>query len=304
MESNRRSFLKHTASLMGMAMLNPSLKGLANVSKNIQGLTDDSHLTIYQTNNMDQSIDRSIYSQIKNELNNQPTNGILVDAGNLFRLEQLNKSTFQSINSVGYHAVALSNNYLKLGVKPFLDLAKSFDFPFVNCNYSSQEKDWNEVILPYVILHTKELKIGITGVAESVSNASIRVDNPYNAANRIAKKLKTEDQCDLVICLSQLGMDKNKWNSKDLALKSKEIDFVLSSVQGQKFNYPHILKNKNNQEVILTQGGMGGELISKSSVAYSMQKDRISFEHAFIMSASSFAKSTEIHRKVKELQYV
>ena len=56
--------------------------------------------------------------------------------------------------------------------------------------------------------------------------------------------------------------------------------------------------------MILAQGGMGGELISKSSVAYSMQKDRISFEHAFIMSASSFAKSTEIHRKVKELQYV
>ena len=64
------------------------------------------------------------------------------------------------------------------------------------------------------------------------------------------------------------------------------------------------LKNKNNQEVILTQGGMGGELISKSSVGYTMQKDRISFEHTFVMSASSFAKSTEIHRKVKELQYV
>ena len=303
MESNRRSFLKHTASLMGIAMLNPSLKGLANVSKNIQGLTDDSHLTIYQTNNMDQSIDCSIYSQIKSELNDQ-TNGILVDAGNLFRLEQLNKSTFQSINSVGYHAVVLSVNYLKLGVKPFLDLAKSFDFPFVNCNYSSQEKGWNEVILPYVILHTKELKIGITGVAENVSNASIRVDNPYKAANRIAKKLKTEDQCDLVICLSQLGIDKSKWNSKDLALKSKEIDFVLSTVQGQKFNYPLILKNKKDQEVILTQGGMGGELVSKSSVGYTMQKNRISFEHAFIMPASSFAKSTEIHRKVKELQYV
>ena len=189
-------------------------------------------------------------------------------------------------------------------MKPFIDLAKAFDFPFVNCNYSSQEKDWNEVILPYVILHSKELKIGITGVAESVSNASIRVDNPYNAANRIAKKLKTEDQCDLVICLSQLGIDKSKWNSKDLALKSKEIDFVLSTVQGQKFNYPQILKNKKDQEVILTQGGMGGELISKSSIGYTMKKDRISFEHTFIMSASSFAKSTEIHRKVKELQYV
>ena len=49
---------------------------------------------------------------------------------------------------------------------------------------------------------------------------------------------------------------------------------------------------------------MGGELISKSSVGYTMQKDRISFEHTFVMSASSFAKSTEIHRKVKELQYV
>ncbi|MGV0751075.1 hypothetical protein [Empedobacter brevis] len=304
MESNRRSFLKHTASLMGIAMLNPSLKGLANVSKNIQGLADTSNLTIYQSNDVDLSFNTSIYHMIKKELNEQETKGILVDAGNLFRLEQLNQETLQSINSIGYHAVALSANYLKLGTQPFLNLAKAFNFSFVNCNYTSKEEGWNEAVLPYVILHTKDLKIGITGVAENSFNSSIRVENPYKAATRMAKKLKTEDKCDLVICLSQLGMDKKKLNSKDLALKSESIDFVLSTTQGQKLHYPLILKNKKEQEVILTQGGMGGELVCKNNIGYDEEKNRNVFSQEFIMPTKSFASSTEIFSKVKQLQIV
>lgn len=304
MESNRRSFLKHTASLMGIAMLNPSLKGLANVSKNIQGLADTSNLTIYQSNDVDLSFNTSIYRMIKKELNEQETKGILVDAGNLFRLEQLNQETLQSINSIGYHAVALSSNYLKLGIQPFLNLAKAFNFSFVNCNYSSKEEGWNEAVLPYVILHTKDLKIGITGVAQNSFNSSIRAENPYKAATRISKKLKTEDKCDLVICLSQLGLDKSKWNSKDLATESKNIDFVLSTSESQKLNYSLILRNKNDHEVILMQGGPGGELICRSVIGYDNDKYRNQFHQEFIMPTKSFASKTDIHKTVKNLQNV
>ncbi|WP_291120037.1 hypothetical protein [Empedobacter sp. UBA7248] len=304
MESNRRSFLKHTASLMGMTILSPSLNGLANVSRNIHDLIDTSHLTIYQSNDLNLSFHPSIYNKIRSELNQQISKGLTVDAGNLFDLDKINLEMLQSINSIGYHAVALSSNYLKTDIQSFLKLAKSFNFPLINCNYSSNETGWSESIKQYVIFNTKNLKIGITSVAQNSMNSKIIVENPYKAANRIAKKLKSENKCDLVICLSQLGMDKTKTNSRDLAIASKNIDFVLSTTEGQKLNYPLILRNKNDQEVILMQGGSGGELICKSVIGYDNDKYRNLFHQEFIMPTKSFASKTDIHKTVKNLQNV
>ena len=304
MESNRRSFLKHTASLMGMTILSPSLNGLANVSRNINDLIDTSNLTIYQSNDLNLSIHPSIYNKIRSELSQQTSKGLTVDAGNLFNLDKINLEMLHSINSVGYHAVALSPNYLKADIQTFLKLAKSFNFPFVNCNYSSNEAGWSESIKQYVIFNTKNLKIGITSVAQNYVNSKIIVENPYKAANSIAKKLKSENKCDLVICLSQLGMDKTKMNSKDLAIESKNIDFVLSTSEGQKLNYPLILRNKNDHEVILMQGGSGGELICKSVIGYDNNKYRNQFHQEFIMPTKSFASKTDIHKTVKNLQNV
>lgn len=304
MESNRRSFLKHTASLMGIALLNPSLTGLANVSKNIQGLADTSNLTIYQTNDLNLSFNKSIYNTIKIGLNEQQTKGLIVDSGNLFDLEKINLEMLHSINSVGYHGVALSPNYLKVNIQSFLKLTKSFNFPFINCNYSSEESGWSESIQQYVILNTKDLRIGITSVAQIINHSKIKVKNPYKAANHIAKKLKTEDKCDLVICLSQLGMDKNKLNSRDLATQSKHIDLVLSTTEGQKMSYPLVLSNKNMHEVILMQGGKGGELICKSVIGYDANKLRNHFHQEFIMPNNSFASNIDIHKTVKKLQNV
>ena len=304
MESNRRSFLKHTASLMGMTILSPSLNGLANVSRNINDLIDTSNLTIYQSNDLNLSIHPSIYNKIRSELSQQTSKGLTVDAGNLFNLDKINLEMLHSINSVGYHAVALSSNYLKADIQSFLKLIKSFNFPIVNCNYLSNEVGWSESIKQYVIFNTKDLKIGVTSVAQNRVNSKIKFENPYKAANKIAKKLKSENKCDLVICLSQLGMDKTKMNSKDLALKSKNIDFVLSTSEGQKLNYPLILKNKNDHEVILMQGGNGGELISKSVIGYDNDKLRNQFHQEFIMPTKSFARKTDIYKTIKNLQNV
>jgi hypothetical protein len=98
-------------------------------------------------------------------------------------------------------------------------------------------------ITSYQIIFKGNIKIGVIG-SENVSIDEI---------NAIAGLLKKDKQCNLVVCLSQLGF-KNKFAIDDiqLAQASANIDVIISNADNSTTPHSMVILNKNQEEVIIS----------------------------------------------------
>jgi 5'-nucleotidase len=78
----------------------------------------------------------------------------------------------------------------------------------------------------------------------------------------MARILKTEQKCDLVICLSHLGFkykdEPNKPSDIVLAQKTKDIDLIIGGHTHTFLDKPVIEKNLEGKEVLINQVGCYG----------------------------------------------
>ena len=78
----------------------------------------------------------------------------------------------------------------------------------------------------------------------------------------MARILKHNKKCDLVICLSHLGFsyknEPNKTSDLDLAKKTKDIDLIIGGHTHTFLDKPVIEKNSEGKEVIINQVGCYG----------------------------------------------
>jgi 5'-nucleotidase len=142
-------------------------------------------------------------------------------------------------------------------------------------------KDFATTTTPFTIINKGGLKIGVIKVVASEKKVVTKI-------NTLAKNLRTEHMCNLVVCLSHLGF-KNKVVTDDikLAQQSSHIDIVLSSNLANFSSYPYIAQNRNKEEVIIQSAldnGFGlsnieiefDELHTKKLIAFNNLLTRVS----------------------------
>ncbi|QQS96421.1 bifunctional UDP-sugar hydrolase/5'-nucleotidase [Sphingobacterium spiritivorum] len=301
MTNQRRSFLKRSSVLLSSILLARPLAGAAQSSKKISSLADNKRLIIYQTNDLSSINYWSRYNEILRTLEAEPTSGLILDAGNLFDASAdvfQNKERIAKLNKIGFHAAACSDIYLNKGEEGLADLLPAINFPLISSNYQFSDARLQKGILPYMIIHSKGQKIGIIAVAQNTEMPDVSVQHPYKSAEKISKLLKDQENCKLVICLSQLGMDRKQWNSYDLAQETSYIDLILSNSVGNKVNGTLILRNKAKNEVILSQALDSGQLLSKNILGYDDDNNRQSYNHEYLMPANHYASNKEIYKEL------
>ena len=77
--------------------------------------------------------------------------------------------------------------------------------------------------------------------------------DPIETANRLAKKLKKRG-CDMVICLTHLGVKKDV----QLAEKSQNIDLIIGGHSHTFMEEPMIEQNLDGKDVVIIQTGAQG----------------------------------------------
>lgn len=194
-------------------------------------------------------------------------NGLLDDDINMIRL----------MNKTNYSAVTIGHNELKNGEAYLASLVQNMNFAMVNCNYSFSNPALTSKVQPYHVVRCGQYKIGITGVGTLLSGgtyAGITFSQPYKRANEVAGFLKNQLDCDLVICLSQLGFEhKNgKPDNKTFAAASQNIDVIVG---GHDKNIAHpqvVLCNGEKKQVIISTGGYGGSILG--TLTFGFNADR------------------------------
>lgn len=288
MKNPRRLFLNQVAGIVGIAALNKPLASIASVSKHINSIYAADHaITIYNTNDLHGNIDAG-YNQpgginaIKTLLENQDVSGLLVDAGDFLNNAHSSiqhKQMIRAMNSMGYCAATPGNHELALGQANLALLMPLMRFAMVNCNYRF-DAALSNLIKPYVIVNTGKFKVGITGVGQPVTG--VIYNDAIACANKTAQLLKTEQSCDLVICLSHLGYkdDGDRPNNKKLAQRSEGIDMIVGGHNRKVLDAPIVCLNKQKREVVLSQAGWDGLMMGKTVFNFeAKQKSSIKAKH-------------------------
>lgn len=127
----------------------------------------------------------------------------------------------------------------------------------------------------YKIIYKGDIKTGvITADSKSVSAESI---------NELAIYLKKEKNCQLVVCLSQLGY-KSSTGLNDLALAaaSTHLDIIIGGHAANFCKGPVTAQNKNKEEVIINHAATNGLALRKIEIVFDSRgkKEQVAFTKA------------------------
>ncbi len=183
----------------------------------------------------------------------------------------------QMMNEMGYTAATIGNHEFDFGIENMARLFRMANFPIVCINYEVKNTPLEGLVKPYLVLERKGLKIGVFGVAPILEGLvqtehykGIEFHDPIPLANAVAKKLKKEEKCDLVICLSHLGLYPsalNRLSDEYLVQNTQNIDLVLGGHSHSLLKEPKIFLNQAGEGIpvmhIGSKGVFVGELIYK-----------------------------------------
>ena len=176
------------------------------------------------------------------------------------------------MSEAGYDAGTIGNHEFDNGLEGILNPLPNAKFPIINSNY-----DFSNTILAgnfprYKIFKRNNIRIGIYGLGIELSGlvseknyGNAIYNDPLKVALEMEQFLKKEQQCDLVICLSHLGLKYEEKKVSDLVLASETLftDLIIGGHTHTYLEKPLIQKNKVGNDVIVNQAWWGGLVLGK-----------------------------------------
>lgn len=175
------------------------------------------------------------------------------------------------LNQMKYDAVAIGNHEFDFGLENMARLFKMANFPIVCANYDVKGTVLEGLVKPFVVLERDGLKIGVFGLGPKMEGL-VQADkcegidflDPVTVANEIAAKLKNEVGCDVVVCLSHLGIREDEI----LVSQTRNIDIVLGGHSHTFMTEPTLLLNLDGKSVPVSHTGKSGIYVGKIDMIF------------------------------------
>lgn len=276
----RRKFLKN--SVYGSLALGSALNNYSCDSENFK------KITILHTNDVHSHIepfskDHSEFpnrggferrSTILNSIRSKNPNTLLLDAGDIFQGTPYfnfynGELEFKLMSLLKYDAVTIGNHDFDNGITGLNEQMPNASFDFLISNYDFKNTVLDGKTSDYKIYTKSGIKIGVFGLGIELEGLvtkelyrETKYLDPIDIAQDVAKKLKNEEKCDLIICLSHLGYKydnlPNRVCDYNLAKKTKDIDLIIGGHTHTFMDEPVILKNQISKDVLVNQVGCFG----------------------------------------------
>ena len=197
---------------------------------------------------------------------------LLLDAGDIFQGTPFfnlykGEPEMKAMAAMGYDAATMGNHDFDAGLENFATQLTHGKFSLLMCNYDFTNTPMEFKYQPYKIFKKGKLKIGVTAVGIEMTGlvpdslfGNTKYLNPIQKANETAAKLKNEDGCDMIICLSHLGYkySDNKVSDIVLAKETENIDLIIGGHTHTFMDAPEVYKNKSGSDVLINQVGWAG----------------------------------------------
>lgn len=220
--------------------------------------TNDSHGRIKEDGT---SMGMSAVRYLANEYESAGAEVIILDAGDTLHglpivTATRGETAVNTMNAVGYSAMAPGNHDFNYGYAHLLELSELMNFPVLAANVTYEE-DGSLVFDDNIIIETENYKIGIFGMAtpetvtktnpNNVVGLSFNEDRLAEVAQAQCDELNAEG-CDIIICLAHLGDDDSSvpYRSTDVLAEVTDIDLWIDG-------HSHSVLN-NDDEAHLVNG--------------------------------------------------
>ena len=183
-----------------------------------------------------------------------------------------------AMNRMRYDAVTLGNHEFDNGLDTLAMLLRMAQFPIVCSNYDVTGTPLDGLVKPYVVIERGGARVGVLGLGvvdkDLISKKNfggIRYLNPLECVNSVAATLRSEEHCDIVVCLSHLGSTgkgvQGYENDRDTTLipMVHSVDIFLSGHSHQLLN--ERLDDADGKSLALVQSGKAGAYVGKSVVS-------------------------------------
>ena len=272
---NRRKFIKNSSlGIIGLSMV-PNILFSKDRNTELTILhTNDTHSHIFPVNNgkykgfggMAQR------AQLIKDIRKDNRNVLLLDAGDIFQGTPYfnffgGEVEYKLMSRMKYDAVTLGNHDFDNGIEGLNKQLKHASFDFINSNYDFNNTVLKNKIKKYRVFVKDNIRIGVFGlgieleglVPEKLYDGIVYKD-PIRNANYYSSLLKDKEKCNLVVCLSHLGLkyDTNKISDIEIAKKTKNIDVIIGGHTHTFLEKPILIKNKINKDVLINQVGWAG----------------------------------------------
>ena len=286
---NRRGFIKQTLALGAVATL-------GSLPFDSMAAARTKRLTILHTNDVHSHIDPfpmdgsrnqglggvARRSTLIDQVREEEDNVLLVDSGDMFQGTPYfnmfgGKLELELMTKLGYEAGTFGNHEFDNGLDGLVKYLDEAHFPFLTANYDFTGTVLEGRTQDYTIIQKGGIRIGLTGVGIDIAGLvdptnykGMKYLDPIPVVNRIAKMLKEEKKCDLVICLSHLGYkyESDQVDDLKLAAASRNLDIILGGHTHTFLDEPSRVRNLDGQEVWVNQMGFAGLRLGRLDVVF------------------------------------
>jgi 5'-nucleotidase len=197
---------------------------------------------------------------------------LLFDAGDMFQGTPYfnyykGDLILKLMSEAGYDAGTIGNHEFDNGLKGILEPLPNAKFPLINSNYDFSDTMLVGKFPRWKIFRQSGIKIGVYGLGIELSNlvSTANIGNtiynhPLKTALEMEPFLKKDKKCDLVICLSHLGLryNGNKVSDMVIAAETSLTDLIIGGHTHSFLEKPIEVKNKAGKQVIVNQAWWGG----------------------------------------------
>jgi len=275
----RRKFIRNTAASTSLLTLGGLGLNSCNVSKK-------KHITILHTNDVHSHVDAfpndhadfpglgglARRAGLVDSIRKENPNTFLFDAGDIFQGTPYfnfygGELEFKLMSMLNYDATTIGNHDFDNGIDGLLAQMPYAKFNFISANYDFSNTVLDGLTQPYKIYEKDGIKVGVYGLGIKLDGLVTKqlfketeFLDPYELATDMETKLKEEEKCDLVICLSHLGYEYNSQKPDDLKLakRTKYTDLIIGGHTHTFLDKPSIVTNAAERDVLVNQVGCFG----------------------------------------------
>lgn len=180
----------------------------------------------------------------------------------------------KAMNLMKYDAMTIGNHEFDFGLENMARLFRMADFPVVCANYEVKGTVLEGIVKPYVVLERSGLRIGVFGISPKLEGLvqadkceGVVYKDPVATAQQMADLLKEKEHCDVVVCLSHLGIqpgaDASEEYDNNLVAKTRNIDIILGGHTHTNMEQPAVYQNADGKNVPIMHVGKSGVYVGK-----------------------------------------
>jgi 5'-nucleotidase len=227
--------------------------------------------------------------KIIDEVRANESNNLLLDAGDIFQgtpyFNMYNgEIEMKAMSYLGYDASTIGNHDFDNGADNLAKQMEYANFPFIISNYDVTDSALANKVAPYTVFNKGKVKVGVIGVGIELDGlvskknyGSIVYLDPIETASRYANILKSDENCDIIICLSHLGYSYKSKKISDIQLAEKvdNIDVIIGGHTHTFLQCPTLIEKPEKKFVIVNQVGFGGITLGKLDIYFNRSRKTI-----------------------------